>query len=183
MLRRRRRNAVSASESKILKGAFAGWKLDLINALNSKKGMLKSDVCVAVALVKHLNAGSYAAYPSQETLSDITDMSVRNVINCLERLREGGWIRWERGNRHKSNVYEFEEQKVADEIARMKADDRERSRRGRNRKKARPDMQPGSGQNEAATCTPVHVSTCTPVQPNTFMEHRGSEPAAVEDAA
>ena len=174
---------MSASESKILRGAFAGWKLDLTNALNSKKGLLKSDVSVAIALVKHLNAGSYAAYPSQETLSDITGMSVRNVINCLERLRDGGWIRWERGNRHKPNVYEFEEQKVADEIARMQADDKERSRRGRNRKKPGPDMHPSSGQNEVSTCSPVHVSTCSPVQPNTFMEQGCHEHDPVEDAA
>lgn len=173
-----------ANERRLVRGEFAGFKLDLIQALNSHKGLLKSDLSVATALIKHLGIESLQAYPSQETLSEITGMSVRNVIKCLERLRDGGWISWERGNMHKPNIYEFNEQKAAQEISRMKEEDAERTRRSRERKRMRPHVNSSSGREQAATCTPVHVSTCTPVQPNTFMEIGSTaDDAAQEDAA
>lgn len=175
---------MSASERRLARGNFAGFKLDLIQALNSHNGLLKSDLSVATALIKHLGIDDLRAFPSQETISDITGMSVRNVIKCLERLRDGGWIRWERGNMHKPNVYEFNEQKAVEEIGRMKDEDDARSRRTRERKRTRPQMHSSSGREADVTCTAVHVSTCTPVQPNTFME-LGCPPEdpAQEDAA
>lgn len=168
----------------VLRARFGGWKLDLINALNSDPDLKPSDVCVALALVKHLNIGSFTAYPSQGTLAEITHMTVRNVIKCLERLRAAGWLRWARGNMHKSNEYRFDEHKVGREIARMKQDDKDRAARARTRRKPRSDMNQSSGLNEIATRTTVHVPTRTTVHTNTYKEQGCPEDDPTqEDAA
>ena len=169
-------------ESRILKATFSSWKLDLIKALVSDPVLKASDVRVALALVQHLNAGSFSAFPSQETLAEITCMTARNVRECLERMRVADWLRWDRGNRHKSNEYEFNEQKIADEVARMKRDEESR-RRTRKAKRSRSERNHSSGQNEVATGSPVPLQTGSPVPPNTYIEQGCHEHDPVEDAA
>lgn len=156
-------------EGRIVKATFAGWKLDLIKALTSDKELKASEVRVALALVQHLNAGSFAAFPSQDTIATIACMSSRHARDCLERLRQVGWLQWARGNRQHANEYEFDEQKVADEVARMKRDEEARRvlRKGR---RSMSDRNHSSGQRRVLTGTTVPLATGSPVPPNTFME-------------
>lgn len=171
-------------EARILKATFAGWKLDLISALASDRSLKPADVRVALVLVKHLNQGSFAAYPSQETIAEVTHMTVRNVMKCLDRLKASGWLRWQRGNRQKPNLYEFDDQKVADEVARMKEEDRARSKRAKSRRKPASEVNHSSGQKDDLTRTTVHVATRTTVPPNTYKEQGcHNESPEQEDAA
>ena len=80
---------------------------NVIEAMLSDKCLLASDFRVGVALISHLGSATTSAFPSHEKLAELTHMSVRNVINCLERLRDAGWIRWERANRQEVNQYEL----------------------------------------------------------------------------
>jgi len=154
----------------MLKANFGGWKLDLINALNSDPALKPSDVAIAVALTKHLNAGSFEAYPSQETLAEITHMGVRNVTKCLDRLKVTGWLHWSRGSMHKPNVYSFDQLKVGQQIARMKQDDLARRKRNQERRRPIADKNHSSGRKFREPRTTVPVSTRTTVPPNPFSE-------------
>jgi hypothetical protein len=134
-------------EEKTLKRHFGTWKLDLLHAINSDPHLQPSDVAVALALVKHLSVKTFSAWPSQETLAEITHMSVRNVDKCLKRLRHAGWLQWARGNMQKSNVYSFDEYKVGQEIARMKREDVAR----KTRRGAVSDLNHSAGQKHRRT--------------------------------
>lgn len=170
-------------EARIIKATFASWKLDLIKALVSDPALKASDVRVALALVQHLNAGSFSAFPSQETLAEIACMTARNVRDCLERMRQADWLRWDRGNRHKANEYEFNTQKIADEVSRMKKDEEARRKSRKAKRSPHSERNHSSGQNEVLTGSPVPLQTGSPVPPNTYREQGCHEPDAVEDAA
>jgi hypothetical protein len=174
---------VSATEKKLVQASFAGWKLDLIKALCSDRALQPGDVRVALALVQHLNIGSYKAFPNQDTLAEIACMTDRNVRICTDRMRKAGWLRWDRGNRQKSNEYEFDANKIADEVARMKRDEEGRRQQQKQKRSVGSDRNHSSSQNEVLTGSPVPLATGSPVPPNTYMEQGGPERDPVEDAA
>ncbi|WP_173088941.1 winged helix-turn-helix domain-containing protein [Devosia sp. 1635] len=158
------------TEAKLVQASFSSWKLDMMKAMAFDPNLHASDVRVAFALLHHLNGATWLLYPSQQTLSDLTHMTVRNVITCLGRLQASGWLHWRRGNRQKSNEYEFIADNLPAALARLKEQEMDR-RRGRTRsKKPIPDMNYSSHQKTGPTCTPLHVATCTPVHPNTLRE-------------
>jgi DNA-binding MarR family transcriptional regulator len=110
-----------ADEARHVKASFAGWKLDVLDALCADKRLQASDFRVAHVLLQHLNARDWRTFPGQPTIAEITGMSVRNVAKCLARLRDAGWICWERGSHRKSNEYTFSPQTVAEALAAAKA--------------------------------------------------------------
>ena len=165
-------NELDRAEAKLVGRTFASWKLDLIKALVSDRALQPSDVRVAVALVQHLNAGSFSAFPSQETIAAITCMSTRNVRDCLDRLRQAEWLHWDRGNRQKANEYEFDEQKIANEVARMKRDEESRRRSRMAKRSTHSERNHSSGQKQVPTGSAVPLQTGSAVPPNTYREQR-----------
>lgn len=174
---------MSGSEKKLVQASFAGWKLDLIKALCSDKALLPADVRVALALVQHLNIGSLKAFPNQDTLAEIACMSDRNVRTCTDRMREAGWLRWDRRNRQESNEYEFDADKIADEVARMKKDEEARRVKRKAKRSVRSDRKPASSQKEVLTGSPVPLPTGSPVPDNTYREQGCQDPGIAQDDA
>jgi hypothetical protein len=148
---KRRRVAVSADEQEfqLVRGSFASWKLDAVDAIMSDVTLQASDKVIAVVLLQHLSGKTWRIFPSQEIIGEITHMTARNVRNCLSRLRAAGWLRWERGRERKANEYEFVGGKIATEVSRMKAE--------KEARKARKDRNHSSSPQSERTGTTVPV--------------------------
>lgn len=157
------------TEAGAIKANFAGWKLDVLDAMAGDRALQSGDFRVAFVILQHLNSKTFVAYPSQQTIAAKAGMGERNVDKCLKRLKAAGWLRWERGNRQKSNTYSFDSQFVADAIANMKAEV-ERKRQKMVTDKASPELNHSSGQDDGLIGTTVQIATCTTVQTNTSFE-------------
>lgn len=164
-------NDQDKAEAKFAKGSFASWKLDMLKAIGSDARLKASDVRVALVLFHHLNSSTWLLFPSHETLAELTHMSSRNVVTCLERLRDAGWLQWKRStSRTESNDYEFLSDQLGEALANLKAEERARqARRSRPAKRA-PDMKPSSGRAPISTRTPVHIPIRTTVHTNTYRD-------------
>ena len=142
-----RRAAVNADdqEFQFVRGSFASWKLDAVDAIMSDGQLQASDKVVAVVLLQHLSGKTWRIFPSQTVIGEITHMTARNVRKCLERLRLAGWLRWERGRQRKANEYEFDGEKIAHEVVRMKEEKEARKvRRERNHSSAQTEQRRGT---------------------------------------
>jgi biotin operon repressor len=173
---------LSTREERFARGSFAGWKLDVVHAIVSDARLQPSDVRVAVAMMRFLSAGDLSLYPSQERLAAITSMSRRNVVDCLSRLKDAGWIVWDRGNRQLSNVYRFDAGTVADQLARVKRDEQENRARRKGRKRSS-DVQPAARQKANPE---VNSAALREVKPTSHQHLNGNSPtetSGLEDVA
>ena len=132
-------------EQRLVRGSWAGWKLDVAHALAFDPALKASDVRVAVAMLRFVRSVDLTLYPSQERLCSLTSMGMRNLRDCLDRLRTAGWIAWDRGNRQLANVYRFNADHVADQLARVKLDEAEH-RAKRKARKPLSERQHSAGQ-------------------------------------
>ena len=156
--------------------SFASWKLDLIDALTVDKRLQASDVRVAIVILQHMNSDSRLAFPSQERIAALSAMKEGNVVKCLNRLKAAGWIEWGRGNRQKSNRYEFNTSglnAMLDYRTSVKHGFRER-RLTAATAKVRTDLT--STRVKVANHTAVKVVTPTTVGSNTSIEHQKGTP-------
>jgi hypothetical protein len=159
--------------------SFTSWKLDLLNAILIDPRVNHSSFRVAFALVQFMNAKTGLMCPAQETLAERACMSVRNVQDCLNELRETRWLNWTRGNRQQSNSYEFNSTNVSYMLDRRTSLDDGR----RERRKARVDAKALSRQ-KLLTRSVVHVAMRSPVPvprrsglpANTSMQHPEGTP-------
>ncbi len=167
------------AEEKLVRGQFAGWKLDVAHALATDPELKASDIRVGVAMLRFLNAGTLTLYPSQERLAKLTHMSINNLVSCLNRLKLAGWIKWARGNRQLANVYSFEPNHIAEQIARVKKDEQAHKA---NRKRRRPtsDPQPTVGQKQKSDPQPTVVRD---PQPAGGQHLNGTPTSDLEDVA
>ncbi|WP_421952111.1 helix-turn-helix domain-containing protein [Pelagibacterium sp.] len=158
--------SLDAQERQLVGAAFAKWKFDVIQAMSNDKNLKGNDVRVGIVILQHLNSETWRTFPSQETLSAEAHMTPRYVRTCLQRLSAAGWLKWTRGNRQRSNEYEFDRHTVADALARWKA---ERASR-RERRKPRSDRNNSSSQKPIPRGTIVPVASGSIVPPNTLSE-------------
>jgi hypothetical protein len=114
------------------KRTFTSEKLDIMNALNVDPRIKRSTFKVSVAILKHINERTGTANPSDETLSDETNLSIRTVIRAREALREYGWLIWRRTR--SSNVYKFKTTNINNslDLLALRRDDRADRRRNRH---------------------------------------------------
>lgn len=80
-------------------------KFHLIRAIVHDQEMTRADADVAGYLLDRQDDHG-RAYPSNETIAEITNQTVRTVQRCTERLVKRGYFRCERrGGRHLTNFY------------------------------------------------------------------------------
>lgn len=156
-------------EARLVKATFASWKLDVVDALVSDAILQPSDKMVAIYLLQRLNGKTQQLYPSQRLIAEEVHMTARNVRKCLDRLRSNGWLRWARGHTQKANEYEFDDNKIAEEIARMKTDRASRKRR----KDAQADRNHSSAQNDDLGGTTVPVVEEPQFRPTPQLNQEG----------
>jgi hypothetical protein len=78
-------------------------KLDWLDALNADPAVRPFAFKVGFAIAKHVNARTGEAMVSDETISDITSISMRHVRAGRELLKARRWISWKRTRT--ANVY------------------------------------------------------------------------------
>jgi DNA-binding MarR family transcriptional regulator len=69
--------------------------------------LLPNEFKVALALLSHANAETFAIYPSRELLAIETGLSQRTVSRLVKSLVSKGWLKVTRANKHVQNSYEF----------------------------------------------------------------------------
>ncbi|MGV8952821.1 MAG: helix-turn-helix domain-containing protein [Cypionkella sp.] len=163
---------IDAKERKLALQTFASFKFDMMDAMMVDHRLKPSDFKVGYALLHFMNGSNGDTYPSNETLAEVTGLSMRTILYCLENLRDTGWITWWRGNRQRSNDYDFDIANLGPMQIRRASIDAARHQRKRQKSSA-PDTQPIAGrayQSTSLTRNQLQVATCNPLQPNTYIE-------------
>lgn len=158
---------------------FTSRKLDLINAMLIDPRLKASGFRVAVVVLQFLNSETGQCNPALGTIAELVNLSVRTVENGLVSLRETGWIRWTRGNRQKSNHYQFDMTNVGAMLDRRTSIDdarRERQRRRSDTNQISPQDFSTGKRVPASTRNLLQVSTRSGFPSNTSMEHRKGTP-------
>lgn len=154
-------------------------KLDYLNALSIDPDIKPSAFLVAFVLMSFKNGETGLCCPALETVAELVNLSERQVENCLKELRTNGWLRWERGNRQKTNHYEFLMDNVGHMLDRRTSIDdarRERRKKRSDAKQASPQKRPNGNPLLVATRSQLPVATRTEVPTNTSVEHRKGTP-------
>jgi hypothetical protein len=84
---------------------FTGEKLEWLKCVAHDKRIPPRAFEVAFAIVQHVNAKTQRTNPSDETISDETGSCLRDVLRARKRLRDAGWLTWERTGG--TNVYQM----------------------------------------------------------------------------
>ena len=78
-------------------------KLDWLNALLVDPFLKSYAFKVGFCIMQHVNAQTWKAMVSDETIADKTSLSRRHVRNGRELMRDRGWIKWRRTRT--ANIY------------------------------------------------------------------------------
>jgi hypothetical protein len=87
--------------------SFTSRKLDLLKCLNVDPRVKSSTFKIAYCILQHVNEKTGAAFVSDQTIHDETNVCVRQIIRARQELRDLGWMRWRRSR--SANTYRFNE--------------------------------------------------------------------------
>jgi hypothetical protein len=78
------------------KKQFTAAKLNWLDCVSSDRRLKPAAFKVAYAIMQHVNSETLVAWPSDETLVDVTGISRSQVVRHRESLRACGWLMWKR---------------------------------------------------------------------------------------
>jgi len=76
--------------------SFTGAKLDWMTAAAYDRRLKPSDFRIAFTIAQHANEKTGKAFPSQETIADLTGTSLDTVQRAVKLLAETGWLKLRR---------------------------------------------------------------------------------------
>lgn len=161
---------IDGAERKQAAATAASFKFDMIDAMMVDDRLHPSDFKVGVALLQFQNSQTGELYPSQAALAETTGIAERTIRACLTKLRETGWLRWDRGNRQKANDYAFDDSNVAPMQNKRRQIEQARRRR-KSEARGSSDRQSTATREvgfASLTGSPLPVPTGSPVPPNTL---------------
>jgi hypothetical protein len=78
------------------KKTFTAAKLNWLDCVANDRNLKPAAFKVAYVIMQHVNSETLIAWPSDETLVDITGISRSQVQRHRESLKAAGWLTWER---------------------------------------------------------------------------------------
>jgi hypothetical protein len=79
-----------------LAGSSTALKLDWLTCVAYDPDISPSTFEVAFAIVQHVNWKKGVAYVSDATIAEKTGICTRDVLRARKRLRDAGWLTWDR---------------------------------------------------------------------------------------
>lgn len=150
--------------------AFTKDRLAWLEQIQDDRALSPSAFCIAFAIARHLNRRTGQAFPGRDALAAMTGLSVRQVTDHVQALRDRGHLSVRR-RRNQSTLY----RPIMPQDVRQAAQPDVRKTAGPKRQDVR--------KSAPRMCDEPHIGMCGQPQPNPLKEPSEKEPFEGERAS